>query len=208
MSNESIYGIDMIKGEEIVDSFHPLFLRFFWHYIISLLLIALGILAYYYEYDILGLSLEPFVYLLYLSGAGIVWLILTIIANKAELFVITTHRLIYKKGLFNINTLDVDVDKIQNTKVHQSLIERIFNYGTFSVDTSGSEGYEIVFSGMPSISRKRAIVKSLIEQDLDAVKERKKRVEVEKKLESKEKVLDKLKKDIKDLEVVITKEKK
>ena len=108
--------------------------------------------------------------------------------------------------MFNINTIEVDVDKIQNTKARQSLIERLFNYGTFSIDTSGSEGFEIEFKGVPNLSRKQALIKSIIESDIDAIKEYNKRVRIEKKLEKQEKklekknkILGKLKEDIKIL---------
>ncbi len=202
MKRKSIYGVELIRGEEIIDSFHPTFLRFITHYLLSITFIIIGGLIHYYNINLIE-GVDSFIYLLYITGSGVIWLVLTLIANNAELLVISNERIIYKKGVFNINTPDVDVDKIQNMKVHQTFFQRMFNFGTLSIDTSGGEGYEIIFEGVPKISRKRAVIKSVMERDEEVLQIRKKTVITERK-----KILEDKKKEVKKLEDEIKKIKK
>ncbi len=49
-----------------------------------------------------------------------------------EIF-LTNHRLIYKRGLFNIEIDEVDVEQLASDKVHQSLVGRMLGYGVVQI---------------------------------------------------------------------------
>ena len=52
-------------------------------------------------------------------------------------FVVTNRRIIIKKGLFNIYTLEMNLARMETVNVHQSIFGRIFGYGDITIIGTG-----------------------------------------------------------------------
>jgi uncharacterized membrane protein YdbT with pleckstrin-like domain len=52
-------------------------------------------------------------------------------------FAITDHRVIYKTGLFRRHTIEMNRDKVESVDVDQTILGRIFGYGTIIVRGTG-----------------------------------------------------------------------
>lgn len=50
-------------------------------------------------------------------------------------YVVTTHRLIFKRGIINRNSFELLLNKCEGVQVDQSILGRILNYGTVNVTT-------------------------------------------------------------------------
>ena len=50
---------------------------------------------------------------------------------------ITNHRVIYKAGLFGRHTIEMSLSKVESVDVDQSILGRIFGYGTVVVRGTG-----------------------------------------------------------------------
>lgn len=50
---------------------------------------------------------------------------------------VTNHRVIYKRGFFIQHTEEMNVDKIESVDVDQTVVSRIFDYGTISIKGTG-----------------------------------------------------------------------
>lgn len=50
---------------------------------------------------------------------------------------VTNHRIIYKSGLFSRHTIEMNRAKVESVDVDQSLLGRIFGYGTVQVRGTG-----------------------------------------------------------------------
>jgi uncharacterized membrane protein YdbT with pleckstrin-like domain len=50
---------------------------------------------------------------------------------------ITSHRVIYKAGLFSRHTIEMSLGKVESVDVDQSILGRIFGYGTVVVRGTG-----------------------------------------------------------------------
>ena len=50
---------------------------------------------------------------------------------------VTTHRAIGKQGLLRRHATDLTLDKVQNVTIDQSILGRIFNYGSVRITTAG-----------------------------------------------------------------------
>jgi len=59
-------------------------------------------------------------------------------------YVFTNSRIIVKKGWIGTKTISAKYNRITDINVSQSLIERLFKTGTLSINTAGSEGYELI----------------------------------------------------------------
>lgn len=61
-------------------------------------------------------------------------LFLSMMAKKwTTEIILTTERLIYKRGFFQVNVAEVDIEQLASDKVEQSLLGRIFDYGEIHI---------------------------------------------------------------------------
>lgn len=60
-----------------------------------------------------------------------------IIQRSTSEFAITNKRIIMKVGLISRNTLEMNREKVETVNVNQSVLGRMFNYGTIGIIGSG-----------------------------------------------------------------------
>jgi uncharacterized membrane protein YdbT with pleckstrin-like domain len=179
---KKVLGVELIKNEEVIDIVRQTMLYYLFNYLLALILI--GGASYLYYNNFLGIEFEL---IIALGVIGLLILIITLIINKSNVTITTTERVIYMTGIFNIKTIDVDIDKIQNTKVQHNIIERMFGIGTLNLDTSGSSGFEAVMPGIPQINKRRAIIKQVMEGRIETIGSEKKKKKMKKAINSLEK---------------------
>lgn len=51
---------------------------------------------------------------------------------------VTDHRIILKRGLIQRHTIEINMDKVESVDVDQSILGRIFDYGTVTVHGTGA----------------------------------------------------------------------
>ncbi len=88
------------------------------------------------------LSVEPTVGMLVVV-VGVVMLVPPLIAYKTSEFGVTSKRVIVKVGLVQRQTLELLLRQVEAISVDQSIMGRVFNYG--SVTLSGTGGVRGVF---------------------------------------------------------------
>jgi uncharacterized membrane protein YdbT with pleckstrin-like domain len=67
-------------------------------------------------------------------------------------------------GLLSQETHEVDVQDIQDIVLRQSLMGRIFNYGTIEFSSAGRDAAEVIFAGVPDPKSVRQLVTDLKHQ--------------------------------------------
>ncbi len=83
-------------------------------------------------------------------------------------FVFTSNRVIVKKGWIGTKTISAKYNRITDINVSQSLIERIFKTGTLSINTAGSEGYELILKHVAHPYRLKKDLHTLKEKYIQA----------------------------------------
>lgn len=73
-----------------------------------------------------------------LYGIGLIFLLVAYVRYKTTELAITNKRVIAKFGLIQRSTVEIGMDKIESVQVHQSIIGRIFDYGTLVVAGAGT----------------------------------------------------------------------
>jgi len=68
---------------------------------------------------------------------GIPWLIAAILQKKTTEMAVTNKRVIIKTGIISRRTIEMNLSKIENIEVNQSLIGRIFGYGIITIVGTG-----------------------------------------------------------------------
>lgn len=76
--------------------------------------------------------------LLTISILGLPWGVAMFIRAFATEIAVTTDRFVRKTGLISIQSEEVSLDKIEEVTVHQSILGRIFGYGSVDVHGTGA----------------------------------------------------------------------
>jgi uncharacterized membrane protein YdbT with pleckstrin-like domain len=96
--------------------------------------VAIGAIVYSYVADqrentILALSVIPLVLVLFVAVRHI--------QRRATKITVLTDRLRYESGFFSKTTRTVELSKVQDVSVNQTLAQRMVNIGDISLETAG-----------------------------------------------------------------------
>lgn len=83
-------------------------------------------------YIVPGILLIPF------FGIGLVLLLVAYIKYKTTELAVTNKRVIAKVGFISRETIELNLSKTESIQINQSLLGRIFNYGSLSINGTGS----------------------------------------------------------------------
>ena len=123
------------------------------------LLIGLG-LAYLFEFN-LGIGL-----MLGLIGAILVAILRVMWSYHANRYLLTTRRVVIKKGLFAVKLTSAMYDKITHLEVDQSFIERaLMHHGKIIINTAGLNKGEIILSFVEAPLELKNLLERLINRE-------------------------------------------
>ena len=126
--------------EQVLQSGETVKLRTNLHWFVYLpavcaLIIGLG-LAWWWHYD--GQSnVFLLIGLLVFLCAGLLLLLRGWLQRFGTEIAVTDHRVIYKTGLIRRHTTEINMDKIESVDVDQSVLGRVFSYGTVTIRGTG-----------------------------------------------------------------------
>ena len=69
-------------------------------------------------------------------------------------------------GLLSQETHEIDVQDVQDLVLRQSLMGRIFNYGTIEFSSAGRDAAEVIFAGIPDPGSVKELVADLKHETL------------------------------------------
>lgn len=79
-------------------------------------------------------------------------------------FVITTHRVLVRVGIFSRSGRDVPLSRINDVSFQHGLLERMLGCGTLVVESAGERG-QVVLTDIPRVERVQATLYRLVEED-------------------------------------------
>lgn len=82
-----------------------------------------------------------------------IWPILRMMSSE---FAVTDKRVVIKEGLFSRRTVEMNVQKVENVKVNQSILGRMFDCGV--IEVVGTGGTHEVFDGIRGPAKFRRAV--------------------------------------------------
>jgi uncharacterized membrane protein YdbT with pleckstrin-like domain len=83
-----------------------------------------------------------FLYLLLLIPASFIFM--KILFWRNQQFIVTNHRVIHINGVINKNVIDSSLEKVNDVKLTQSYLGRIFNYGDIEILTASELGVNLL----------------------------------------------------------------
>jgi uncharacterized membrane protein YdbT with pleckstrin-like domain len=95
----------------------------------------------------LALKVEQYwLIILYLAPSA--YLLWEVLVWRSREYIVTDHRVVKQDGVFSISSFDASLDKINNVFHEQSLVGRLFKYGTVGLETASEQG-TTVFEYIP-----------------------------------------------------------
>lgn len=109
---------------------------------------------------VLGMPVEQLVLLVcgLLSLIVLISALLDYVRWNNEQYVVTDHRVIQIRGIFNKDVIDSSLDKINDVELRQSWLGRIFDFGTIEILTAADIGVNEMRSIAHPLQFKRAML--------------------------------------------------
>ncbi|MBF7691171.1 PH domain-containing protein [Acinetobacter pollinis] len=117
------------RDEKILEKAHVSWLSQFWYILIGILTLPVGV--------------------------GVLFLLLAFINVWTTELAITNRRIIAKTGLIRRNTIELKVTRVESLGVDQSILGRIFNFGSIIVKGTGGSNAPIPYIAKPLDFRQR-----------------------------------------------------
>jgi len=73
---------------------------------------------------------------------GSCWVIVRYLKWTSTNFVITTHRLIFRQGIFAKHGVEIPLERVMNVNFNQSILERIVGAGDLLIESGGKDGQQ------------------------------------------------------------------
>jgi uncharacterized membrane protein YdbT with pleckstrin-like domain len=71
-----------------------------------------------------------------------VWLVVRYLKWSSTNFVITTHRLIFRQGIFAKHGVEIPLERVMNVNFNQTIFERIVGAGDLLIESGGKDGQQ------------------------------------------------------------------
>jgi uncharacterized membrane protein YdbT with pleckstrin-like domain len=71
-----------------------------------------------------------------------VWLVVRYFKWTSTNFVITTHRLIFRQGIFAKHGVEIPLERVMNVNFNQTILERIVGAGDLLIESGGKDGQQ------------------------------------------------------------------
>ncbi len=88
------------------------------------------------------------------------------LAWRTTHYVITTHRVMVRRGILSKSGKDITLSKITDVSFHQSLLDRIIGAGTLTIESAGDSPDEL-FRNVPNSDDVQQLINRLIDEDAD-----------------------------------------
>jgi uncharacterized membrane protein YdbT with pleckstrin-like domain len=94
--------------------------------------------------------------------AAAVWCAMAVIRYLTTEFVVTSSRIIFRRGLLTQASTEIPLDRVTNTSLTRSLLERLLGDGDLVVESAGRDG-QSVFSDIPDPERVSRLIHQLVD---------------------------------------------
>jgi uncharacterized membrane protein YdbT with pleckstrin-like domain len=150
--------------EEITVDLHPHWIYFAEPVLALVGSIVLAILALSLTDGTVRTFLAFIIVALIVVSAG--WLIIRYLKWSTTNFVITTHRLIFRSGIFAKHGVEIPLERVMNVNFNQSIFERIVGAGDLLIESGGKDGQQR-FSDIRKPEQVQNLIHAQIESNSD-----------------------------------------
>jgi len=89
---------------------------------------------------LVGLSLAQEWWFIFLDVFPILYLLWELVTRRNRLYILTDRRLVKREGVFSVTSFDASLDKINHVFHEQTLLGRIWRFGTVGIESASERG--------------------------------------------------------------------
>ena len=154
----------LTSNERVVKSLHPHWLTVFVPTVVGVVVILAGTwLLTLTRSDTTGTVLDWVI-----IGVGVVLLLVFVLVPylrwRTTHYVITTHRIMVRKGILNKSGKDVALARITDVSFNQTLFDRIIRAGSLQIETAGDSPDELL-RNLPNSDDVQQLINHLVDAD-------------------------------------------
>jgi uncharacterized membrane protein YdbT with pleckstrin-like domain len=92
------------------------------------------------------------------------WLIVRYLKRATTNFVITTHRLIFRSGVFAKHGVEIPLERVMNVNFNQSIFGRVIGAGDLLIESGGKDGQQR-FADIPKPEQVQNLIHAQVESN-------------------------------------------
>jgi uncharacterized membrane protein YdbT with pleckstrin-like domain len=154
----------LTSDEKVEKSLHPHWRTVVGPFLIGLILLGASIYVAYVTPDDTTGNWIQWITVGIAVLLAIPLVIIPLLAWRTTHYVITTHRVMVRKGIVNKSGKDITLSKITDVSFRQSALDRMVGSGTLSIESAGDSPNED-FEAIPRSDRIQQLLNHLIDQD-------------------------------------------
>ncbi|HEU4329901.1 MAG TPA: PH domain-containing protein [Lapillicoccus sp.] len=154
----------LTSGEKVEKSLHPHWRTVVSPFLIGAILIAVSIYVAYLTPDDTQGNWIQWITVGIAVLIAIPLVIIPLMAWRTTHYVITTHRVMVRKGIISKSGKDITLSKITDVSFSQTGLDRMLGSGTLSIESAGDSPNE-AFEAIPRSDRVQQLLNHLIDQD-------------------------------------------
>ena len=154
----------LVEGEHVVMHKHPHWKLLVVPVLVLLVAVALGS---FLAAVVREQSWAPWAWL----ALAVVWLVvvgrftlLPVLRWRTTHFVVTTHRVLVREGVFTRQGIDIPLSRINSVQFRHTLVERILGSGTLVIESASDEPLE--FEDVPGVQAVHALLYGEVADEL------------------------------------------
>jgi uncharacterized membrane protein YdbT with pleckstrin-like domain len=154
----------LAAGERIERDLHPHPVTVLGPTIVGLLLAAIGVGIAWVTPDEAGANRWQWIAVALLVLAAIPLVLVPYLRWRTTHYVITSHRVMVRKGIMSKAGKDITLSKITDVSFRQSVLDRLIRSGTLNIESAGDSADELL-RNIPHSDQIQQLVNRLIDED-------------------------------------------
>ncbi len=154
----------LADGERVVRSLHPHPLTVLGPVSLGVVLAALGVVVSVVTPDDSTGNLIQVIAIAMVCLLALPLVLVPILRWRTTHYVITSHRVMVRRGILSKSGKDVTLSKITNVSFHQSLLDRIIRSGSLTIESAGESADELV-RNIPRSDEVQQLINRLVDED-------------------------------------------
>lgn len=154
----------LAEGERVEKSLHPHWLTVFGPVLLGIVLAAGSLWVVAVTPDDGKGNIIQWVLLAIAVLVAIPFVLVPILRWRTTHYVITTHRVMVRKGILNKMGKDITLSKITDVSFKQTVMDRIINAGSLNIESAGDSPDEML-RYIPNSNHVQQLINRLIDQD-------------------------------------------
>ena len=154
----------LADGEKVERNLHPHWLTVLGPTLMAVVLAAVaGIAVLVTPDDSTGNTIQ-LVAVIILVLMALVLVVVPYLRWRTTHYVITSHRVMVRRGILSKTGKDITLSKITDVSFHQSLLDRIIRSGTLTIESAGDSADELL-RNIPRSDEVQQLINRLIDAD-------------------------------------------